>query len=398
MSYDEDEDEDFFLVSHISRALPGQGVAPVKSLTDPALVDFRKRGRKAPLTVPHAKKPSGGSSGGEGGGSGLKRSRTAITAKYGQAVVKVISFGHGRSSVRHQADYISRKGELALEDQDGNLIEGREEVKDTIDEWSDDFSEFINSRDSLHMQISVPKGSDRDAAHDAVRDFAKDVFSENHDYVLVRHDDTEHPHSHILVKTKGHNGRKLNPRKKDLAQWREVYAQRAEERGILLDASSRKSRGQGRKGKKTAAVKAEERGEVAHAVSATAKEVRDNPDSTHEGDKQAKARFTEERKEFAALGVALKDATKRDGEAGERATALLKRVHSHTVNMSEPTSMREDMKEIVKQNPGISESELIEAFKANELARQSGQIKPKGADRTVDGSASPHRDSPGPSR
>jgi len=382
-----DEEEDAALVGHISRALAGQGVAPVKSLTDPALIDFRSRGRKTRLP-PAAKKSS---SGGGGAGASLRRSRTAVAAKHGQAVVKVLSFGHGRQSVRNQADYISRKGEIPLEDQEGNLIEGADEVKELIEGWSDDFSEFLNARDSLHMQISVPEGSDREAAHDAVRAFAKETFSENYEYVFVRHDDTNHPHSHILVKTKGRDGKKLNPRKKDLARWREVYAREASERGILLDASSRRSRGQGKKGKAMAVVKAAERGESARAVVATAEEVIRNPQQPHEGDIAAQARFKEERAEFAKLGLSLKELAKQDGERGERAKAILARVHDHTVNMKEPASMRKDMQGIVAANENISQAELIEGY-------QSGALIPSKA---VDGEGqrakSAERDGRGPS-
>jgi len=197
-----DEEEDELLVGRITRALAGQG-------------DVRYFRYRLPSPVKNYS---------TGTAASLSRSRTAVTAKHGQAVVKILSFGHGRQSVRNQASYISRKAELALEDQDGNQIEGSEELKDLVDDWSVDFSEFLNARDSMHMQISVPIGSDRAAAHDAVRAFAAEVFSENHEYVFVRHDDTEHPHSHIIVKTKGYDGIKLNPRKKELAAWRDVYA------------------------------------------------------------------------------------------------------------------------------------------------------------------------------
>ena len=382
-----DEDEDAALAGHISRALAGQGVAPVKSLTDPDLIDFRSRGSKSPM----APAPQSRSIGGGRARVSLRRSRTAIAAKYGQAVVKVLSFGHGRQSVQNQADYISRKGELALEDQDGLMIVGADDVKELIDSWSEDFSEFLNARDSLHMQISVPKGLDREAAHDAVRAFAKAVFSENHEYAFVRHDDTDHPHSHILVKTKGRNGKKLNPRKKDLAHWRDVYAREASERGILLDASSRRSRGQGKKGKTMAAIKAAKRGESARAVAATAKEVIEKPQQNHEGDIAAQARFKEERAEFAKLGLSLKELAKQGGERGERAKAILARVHDHIVSMKEPASMRKDMQDIVAENPNIEQAALIAGY-------QSGALMPMiGFEGEGQRGKAPERDGRGPS-
>jgi len=280
---DDEDDDEAALLRYINRNLTGQGFEAFKHLHDPDLLDFKKkrRGQQRGYSLGGSSRPPKSNT-----VAALKRTRTAIIARHGQVVVKVLSFGHGRQSVKNQADYISRNEEDALEDQDGSLIEGQAEIKELLENWRDDFSEHLHSRDSLHMQISVPKGSDREAAHYAVRGFAKDVFGDNHQYVLVRHDDTDHPHSHILVKTLGENGRKLYPRKKDLARWREVYAREAEKEGILLDASSRRARGQGRKGKKMAIVKSAERGAIPYAIAATANEVIENSQGEHEGDRE----------------------------------------------------------------------------------------------------------------
>lgn len=74
--------------------------------------------------------------------------------------------------------------------------------------------------------------------------------------------------------------------------------------------------------------------------------------------------------------LAVKDGTKREGETGGRAAALLKRVHSHTVKMQA----------LMKANPNLSQTELIETFKRQELARQQGVISiSKNTDRANEG-------------
>ena len=118
---------------------------------------------------------------------------------------------------------------------------------------------------------------------------------------------TDNPHTHLLVKMRGDDGKKLDPRKADLKAWREEYARCASRHGIKLDASTRKRRGQGRKGQKMAVVKLKERGEIPYAELATAKEVLENPQKRHPSEKAAQDAFEAERREFAKLGLALKE-------------------------------------------------------------------------------------------
>src|ERR1700690_3918689 len=65
-----------------------------------------------------------------------------------QAVVKVTGFGRGAKGVANAMDYISRKGELSLEKDTGDLIQRREEQRELVKEWSIDFDGKKKSRDS----------------------------------------------------------------------------------------------------------------------------------------------------------------------------------------------------------------------------------------------------------
>src|SRR5207245_2501232 len=77
-----------------------------------------------------------------------------------QAVVKVISYGHGAKGVWGTIDYISREGKLPLETETGDVIQGREEQKALVRNWSRDFDRSKASRDGVHIAFSMPKGSD----------------------------------------------------------------------------------------------------------------------------------------------------------------------------------------------------------------------------------------------
>ncbi len=165
-----------------------------------------------------------------------------------QAVVKVISYGHGAKGVGQSIDYISRKGELAIETERGDLIQGRQERKELVRNWSRDFGSRKNSRDSVHIAFSMPKGSDPEALRGAVRTVLTKNFSD-HEAVFAIHLDRPHPHAHVVVKMRSREtGKQLRLNEPELYKLREAFAEAAREQGVELAASPRAARGVGQKG------------------------------------------------------------------------------------------------------------------------------------------------------
>ncbi|MDN8001414.1 hypothetical protein QZN00_30240 [Burkholderia multivorans] len=78
---------------------------------------------------------------------------------------------------------------------------------------------------------------------DAARTFAREEFGGQRDYVFAAHDDEAHPHVHLIVLAHGRDSRRLNPRKADLQQWRERFAQELRDRGVEANATPRRTRG-----------------------------------------------------------------------------------------------------------------------------------------------------------
>ncbi len=169
-----------------------------------------------------------------------------------QAILKITSYGKGESKVFTHLRYISRNGKLELETQDGNKVKTLKEQRDLVDRWSLDFGTNKRSRDTLNLMLSTPPGTDRQAALGAAQDFLQDEFgNDGHEYVFVRHDDTEHPHVHAAIKMVSIYGKKLNPRKAYLRQARERFATRCRTYGIDVEASPRYERGLSGKSKRS---------------------------------------------------------------------------------------------------------------------------------------------------
>lgn len=195
--------------------------------------------------------------------------------------VKITGSGKHMRQIKAHLDYISRNGDKDLEDQDGNLVSGREELRDLRDAWRDGRhvipSDEGTKRESFNIVLSMPPGTNRDGVHRAVRDFARQEFGGRFDYVFVSHDDTDHPHAHLAVKAQGYDSRRLNPRKADLQRWRETFAEKLREHGIEANATKRQSRGITKKPRKKAVIEAEKAGRhLPHY-----RDPADNPNNPH---------------------------------------------------------------------------------------------------------------------
>ncbi|MGX8882098.1 relaxase/mobilization nuclease domain-containing protein [Methylovorus sp. SPW-M1] len=164
--------------------------------------------------------------------------------------------------IKAHLEYISRNGQLKLESEDGAIWGGKDELKDLQDQWRYGGYPIVEdtSKQAFNVILSMQPGTDRAAVTSAAREFAKAQFSENHSYVFATHDDEKHPHVHLCVKAMGHDGTRLNPRKADLQQWRELFAEKLREFGIEANATRRPVRGVTKRPRKQAVVHLEKRG------------------------------------------------------------------------------------------------------------------------------------------
>ncbi|GAA5235258.1 hypothetical protein FOZ76_05265 [Verticiella sediminum] len=203
-------------------------------------------------------------------GSARVRDKLMLTTrKAPEVMVKISGGGKGIAQVKAHLDYISRNGLVELENEDGEIILGREAVQDVRDEWKSGqygLPDNGSRRETFNIVLSMPPGTDRRAVNDAIRAFAKAEFGDNHAYVFAIHDDEAHPHGHLCVKALGLDGSRLNPRKADLQRWRERFAEALREQGIEANATPRRARSHPRVTVKQATRHAAKRGKSTKAT------------------------------------------------------------------------------------------------------------------------------------
>ena len=175
-----------------------------------------------------------------------------------EVMVKVTSSARGLRSLKEHLAYITRNGKLIAEREDGSLIEGAANVRSLAEEWWDlgGVDRPARARDTINLILSMPAGTDPQAVAEAARAFAQKTFGGNHDYLLAHHNREsdpkrpENPHAHLTVKTRGREGQRLDPRKADLQSWREEFAAELRQRGVVAEATPRRTRGVVRKGQR----------------------------------------------------------------------------------------------------------------------------------------------------
>jgi hypothetical protein len=208
-----------------------------------------RRSKRTPLGSAKPVSPSGRLSTPQARTTYVRQTLQAMVRRAPQVMVKLVRAPKGMKGISNNLTYISRDGLLEIEDQDGQVIKGKEAVADLKTEWRDGgmpIAADSTMRDAFHLVLSMPQRTDPLSVQRAARDFAKREFS-GFQYAMVLHTfetdpdphPSPHPHVHLTVKAAGLDGIRLNPRKPDLQRWREGFAEALREHGIEATTTSR---------------------------------------------------------------------------------------------------------------------------------------------------------------
>ena len=173
---------------------------------------------------------------------GTTRHRLATAQGRPNAVFKISSYSHSGGAVMGRLTYIEREGELELEGPNGDVIK-QAELGELVADWSAEAGGGNRSVLAMSAMVAFPAGVDETQATEAARQFFRDAFGDNHDYAFAPHTDAEHFHVHVVVQAAGHDGTQLRIDKAEIQALRELFAEKALEQGIELDASPRAARG-----------------------------------------------------------------------------------------------------------------------------------------------------------
>lgn len=188
------------------------------------------------------------------GGAGGPRPRRYL-AGAPEVMVKVTGWGqsiHGVDgaagnkvrSIEGHLKYITRHSKLDAETSDGMIIVDAAGLKDYMERvYKQDNKVPEKNRESLHVVLSMPAGTEPEAVRAGAREFLMNRFGDNHRFLFVLHTDTDNPHVHAVVQNRGFDGRKLHYEKGELQKMRQEFADSMNEQGVFADATPRSIRG-----------------------------------------------------------------------------------------------------------------------------------------------------------
>ena len=192
------------------------------------------------------------------------RIEATVVRRAPQVMVKVTGGGRGMKAIAAHFKYISKNGRLEIEDDRGEVLNGKDDLRALVDDWrlgGTPIEDIGFRREAFNIMLSMPRGVDPLYVLKAAREFAQAELAD-HKYVMVLHDHQANPHVHLSVRAESRHGKRLNPRKADLSRWRQTFAEKLRGWGIDAEASARVVRGQGRQGEALWRIKASEQKRV----------------------------------------------------------------------------------------------------------------------------------------
>ena len=171
-----------------------------------------------------------------------------------EVMIKVLPTGATtvRAAAAH-VDYAGRKGELAIETDEGQTLQEDGVGAIIAADWALDMESEAralapraqqgNARLVHKLVFSMPAGTSPDRVMRATRAFCREEFALKHRYAMALHTDEPHPHVHVVVKAVSESGQRMDIRKATLRAWRESFAAQLRELGVPAHASSRQERG-----------------------------------------------------------------------------------------------------------------------------------------------------------
>ena len=189
-----------------------------------------------------------------------------------EVMVKVLNRGATNlGAVGRHFSYLSRKGKLDLQTDDGQRLSGKGSEETLLDDWDLDLDETRQTADLrsgrhktprlVHKLVfSMPPGTSSEKVLEAVKNLTREQFALKHRYAMVLHTDEPHPHVHVVVKAMGEDGKRLNIRKDTLRTWRREFARHLRDLGVAANATDRVVRGITRPQKIDGIFRADQRG------------------------------------------------------------------------------------------------------------------------------------------
>ncbi|MFA5428471.1 MAG: MobP1 family relaxase [Sulfurimonas sp.] len=167
-----------------------------------------------------------------------------------EVVVKITGNSKNFEGVKAHINYITRKNELEIKVDESESYKGKQEINEFKEIIKNEGSEIPSQNEStgkekremMHMVFSMrnKKSINKDKLMKAAMQTVKQKYPNNLS-AFVYHGDTNNPHIHTIIKIKDEQGKRLDIRKKDLAELRINFAKELNKLGIEATATIKRN-------------------------------------------------------------------------------------------------------------------------------------------------------------
>jgi type IV secretory pathway VirD2 relaxase len=240
-------------------------------------------------------------------------------------IVKVTGGGTNPGAVAAHFGYISRRGKLEIETDEGERIAGTDAQRTFLAAWHLELSagQYRGPRDRrtqaretklVHkIVLSMPAPTPPEKVLAAARAFAREKLGVRHRYAMAMHADQANPHVHLVVKAEDELGRRLHVDKPMLREWRADFARAMREQGIAANATPRVIRGRNKGKVRDGAFRAQ-RGGKSSAIRAKVTMIATELSKNGRFSESARPKIAETRKAVVANWMKVADTLDRQGE------------------------------------------------------------------------------------
>ena len=167
-----------------------------------------------------------------------------------EVVVKITSGSKNSQALSRHIDYISRKGNVELITNDFDKYIGEDEILEVKRIFKNEGAPIPlykegakEKRHTINMVFSMKEHSTtpKEKLQQSVITALKRMYPNNF-FVVTFHNDTDNPHCHVCLKVADKNGKRINPKKADLANLRAEFAKALNELGVEAKATNKKQR------------------------------------------------------------------------------------------------------------------------------------------------------------
>ena len=172
-----------------------------------------------------------------------------------EVLVKVTGGGRNIGAVAAHIAYISRRGEIEIDTDDGQRV-SKAGQKELLNDWLLDLSagqyrpaprgakNSVGGIKLVHnIVLSMPAPTPPDKVLAAAKTFAREKFGLKYRYAMALHTHQRHLHVHLVVKAESLNAPRLHIDKAMLREWRQDFARMMRDQGISANATPGAVRG-----------------------------------------------------------------------------------------------------------------------------------------------------------